>query len=218
MRELTEFTSLARPHGETGVSPEVVFRRTDLDPVPERIEGTGLELNKRERFASYGLVDNCILTVSREVSSALGAWMVTCLLQRNSRTYEVTMGTWRLRLDLRDRHQLMALGIDEWIWAPRPDLDKRLAELPAEADRPRVVVCNDDDFYRSIDEWNQRDMVSVSGSATAMLSLGGFFLDFGHPSCTLNYEYIKAVGTSAPDLATPSSCEFRVELAGARNP
>lgn len=199
------------------------FTPHSLPACPTTLEDSALRGDVRQRRANVGLIDNLILEVDRGSSTAIGLWLLSGVLHS-------TLDS--LTLELRHPRSKVArillvpdppegsgihFSIDKFVWNPQ-DIGSFVHDPTEEyflGQRPSCIFVGPAD-ETSPEYYADRDTLAIGGPKGGVCRLAAFFLNFGLPACNSNYEYLNyEFGGRVTDS---SSCELRLELAGARPP
>jgi len=200
---------------------------TDLPTVPDfaSIEDVSLEI--RQRLASNGLIDNCLLHVTRRSSTLLGLWLLA-ELEGPAKTRDLVLDqpTNRLRISRKLFDEDEGVSSTTASRGPAgletialPDFgDAFFGTRAARVENPAIayLVSLDGSDVDLMETFEARSVLQFSGFGEGLLLLAEFFLNFGNTHCSMNYEYIRSV--RGDEIVQVHSCELRVQLADPPNP
>lgn len=192
--------------GDNGaLAAELNFRADSLPMLPAEIDCSKALIMKRQVYRPFGMADSIRLILDRSTATAVGLWLVACNLQAKWPRYtlwlsdkdsEVNGIVWERDDD--------APACGGFVWRPGHTETDEYAQLKYPRYADLVLVDSDGDFAVPIE---QKSRLAVWGRADECCRIAAGLLDFGLPSCRLNYNYFANTGQS--------SCEGRIELSSA---
>ncbi len=210
-------TPQRKPMGHT-------FTPDSLPVVPEEIATSHIEVLLRQRYTSYGLIDDVIIRTDRTHSTALGLWILAATLQRRHKEYRLRLaneaasseGSPQIKTIALEQLYQKEIGLlvqpSRFVWNPSnlEDFCRRASTSPYLGQKPSVKVSNAAREWYSQTEYAARDVLVGFGPMGGACIAAEFFLNFGSPLCAMNYEYLKY--ERASEVADSDSCELRVEI------
>lgn len=201
---------------------------TDSFPnIPKSLTTNEIIIDLRQRFVSYGLIDNLIIHLSKENSIAFGLWILGCYFQQNYELYTLTItnensAIKEIWIDFRgDRffdgndhkyflnNQNPQVTLDKFCWTADSVENFDLNSFYFNQ-KISFYVTNSVEKYFNMEQFYERDILIGFGNIGGGLLAAEFFLNFGLTKSNVNYEYIKY--EFGLNLADENSCEIRAEL------
>lgn len=203
------------------------FTSASLPEVPKSLTTNQIIIDLRQRFVSYGLIDNLIVHLSKGNSIAFGLWILGCYFQKKYERYtlKITNDNSAIKeiwIDFRgnkffDVNNQKYFSINQ---NPQVTLDKFCwtADSVEHFDhnsfyfnqKISLYVTNSVEEYLNMEQFYERDILLGFGSIGGGLLAAEFFLNFGLTKSNVNYEYIKY--EFALSRADENSCEIRAEV------
>lgn len=202
------------------------FDISSFPTVPEFINSDRIKIQLRQRFVSFGLIDNVIIHLTKKDSIALGLWILGACFQRKFEKYILQLenedsSIQEIWIDFRPN-----TTADKKIILDNPQIEKTLKKFVWTADsvedftrstsfynqqKISVYVTNSVEDYFTIEQFYERNILIGFGDIGGGCLAAEFFLNLGLEKSDVTYEYIKY--QYAPrNLACKNSCEIRAEL------
>lgn len=196
--------------------PTVSFEAGSFPDLPEVLACPGITIFKRQVFRGHGSNDSVRIVLEREVSTALGLWILGATLQRRHADYvlELTNRDSEVRQLVCRPAAPAVCGVDvreaRFLWVPGELSD----DLSIGHEAPYLSQCAELQLVNGEDDWADalanKQVLRGFGPLGGACKMAAFFLDFGLATQRENYGYIKDDNRSG--LVGMASCEARVEL------
>ncbi len=200
------------------------FTPDSLPIVPEELSDNHIRVLFRQRHASYGLLDDVILLTDRLHATALGLWILAATLQRRHKEYHIILanetpapdGSPQIKTIALEQLYQKEVGLlvqpTKFVWPPRDlaEFCRDASRAPYLGQKPSLKVSNAARVCYTQAEYAARDVLVGFGPLGGACIAAEFFLNFGSPVCTMNYEHLKNEHTNA--IADSNSCDLRVQL------
>ncbi|MCO6512639.1 MAG: hypothetical protein J5I65_17785 [Aridibacter famidurans] len=192
----------------------VHFTKDRYQAIPQSVKASELYGTIRNRYTTFGLIDNVVLSASRLSAFWLGQWMIGCVFCDEFPSYSIVADEERgsireIRVDLPKTWNLKD-ALTEFIWNPK-NAKKFLSEFSLRNDAIMSFhVTNSTDEWFTIEQFHERDVLAFSGGIRGIVRAAEFTLDFGANEEELNYDVLYHIA-EPPFIATEDSCELRIE-------
>jgi hypothetical protein len=200
----------------------ITFTAADLPVIPDTLVSDGIEIESRQRYTTFGQIDNIVINLDKPHSNALGLWIMAATLQARHLTYELRLTAdssiireIRINRELDERLGFYSRP-EKFIWKPTCLQSFKPVPENYSHQRPTLYVTNAKGEWFSQEEYWNRDLLCGFGPPGGACMLAEFFLNFGLESSNLGYEYIKY--EYGMTIADEQSCEARVVLFSAHGP
>lgn len=212
---------------------KVEFAPDSFPLIPETISDANIYIDLRQRFVSYGLIDNLIVHLSKDSSIAFGLWILAAYFQRKYDKYVLRLNNENsaikeVRIDFRgdkvftvdaggapdasfQNNRRIHVGLNKFVWTADSVETFASHRAPGFYGKISLYVTNAVEDYFTMEQFNERDVLIGFGEIGGGCLAAEFFLNFGLEKSDVNYEYIK-YQYSAQSLADENSCEIRAEL------
>lgn len=203
------------------------FTADSFPNIPKSLTTNEIIIDLRQRFVSYGLIDNLMVRLSKETSIAFGLWILGCYFQQNYELYTLKItnensAIKEIWIDFRsDRffdvnnqeyflnNQNPQVTLDKFCWTADSVENFDLNSFYLNQ-KISLFVTNSVEEYFNMEQFYERDILKGFGNIGGGLLAAEFFLNFGLTKSNVNYEYIKY--KFGLNLADENSCEIRAEL------
>ncbi len=195
---------------------QTIFTNDSIPEIPEEIEFEDIFINRRQRFASQGLIDNLEICVSKEVSTALGLWILACYFQKNYETYTLFINDSeskisKIIIEPVNSHINIEVSLEKFCWTAQSVESFSQNAKPYFGEKILMTVTNDQNEVFNLEQFYECDVLTGFGKLGGGLLAAEFFLNFGLEKSDVNYEHIRH-SLQPPNLADKHSCESRVML------
>ncbi|HUF03992.1 MAG TPA: hypothetical protein VMM38_07430 [Aridibacter sp.] len=192
----------------------VHFTKDRYQAFPQTVHCPEIAGSIRQRYTSFGLIDNVVLDVSHISSFWLGQWMIGCVFSDQFSSYSIISekekGTLReLRVDLPQTWNLKD-ALVEFVWNPKNSEEFLIESRRLNDALMEFHVTNATDEWITIEEFNDRNVLAFSGGIRGIVRTGEFMLNFGANKEEINYDVLHHIA-EPPFIADEGSCELRVE-------
>lgn len=200
----------SRRFGET-----YTFLKKSLSEIPQILETTGINTQVRQRFVAFGLIDNVVVSLSKEKSAELGLWILATAFQQNFERYvlkinddtSVIKEIW-VEYDLTSP---LKLNLERFVWNPTsPNVFVGNSAFQKNT-KMSVNVTNFEDDWITLEQFYARDVLVGFGGVEESCLAAEFFRNFSLEKSDLNYETLYHLD-EMQNLCDKNSCELRVEL------
>jgi hypothetical protein len=197
----------------------VEFTPDIFTEIPELVCSDEISAVNRNRFVSFGLIDNVVLTVSEESSFLLGQWIMGCFFQKNYPHYTIQLtgkkrGLEYIRLVVAEEWYVRK-SLDMFSWNPK-NSEQFLYGVTLQRHREMGFrVTNLEDDWFTMEHFHERNVLTGFDGIEGGLLAAEFFLNFGANKEQINYDVLYHLG-EPPHIAKDWSCEMRVELSDIR--
>jgi hypothetical protein len=231
---LSVFEDRIKELGKIDFGAKFEFSPDYFPPIPETITDADIYIELRQRFVSYGLIDNLIVHLSKDSSIAFGLWILAAYFQGKYDKYVLRLenensAIKEVWIDFRGDKVFTAgaaepsfvdnrrirVRLDKFVWTA--DSVETFAQNRSPYFNQKISLCvtNTVEDYFTMEQFYQRDVLIGFGEIGGGCLAVEFFLNFGLEKSNVNYEYIK-YQYAARNLADENSCEIRAELTGAK--
>jgi hypothetical protein len=194
--------------------------------IPEIIKSNRIKVHLRQRFTSFGLIDNVIISITKNDSIALGLWILGSYFQKKFDKYILQLDDddsliREIWIDCRPNmtadkkmildNPVIDTTLKKFVWTAI-SVEDLVRSAPVDNNQKiSLYVTNSEEDYFTMEQFYKRDILIGFGGIVGGCLAAEFFLNLGLDKSDVNYEYIK-YEYLAQNLACESSCEARVEL------